>query len=667
MQTMRAGRSSLLILFFVLLFSPLASAQVPNFVEPYEVLYGKPQAVQRTLAPDKMAPSAATLALVQTRTEAMLARLGSVAAALGPGTGQPKLQHWAADVKSGRTEAEKLRDRGKHYAAWRKATSDFLAAEFLSGLLEAFAKEAAQDATSGTGSLSRLNEVRARLDAFQTRLQVVRVSSVSVALALSDAYSEWLDATSLLDLVQNRPDELFTVLEPLGVTIAPEKRAAFLRLLVEPFVVPLIQGLIEDSELELQASQADPLSSVQPDEAALRQLARTYADAARANLRLAQLQRQGRRLPARTPRDEFLSRLGGSLLHQSITFEEQHRDDRGLASALLLLGTSRDAYASSLDELAELQVRLDPAVAAALDSSSLELEMDRLRLNRIVEHEQRAREAAAQAQAVLGHVPALIGMTYLRGQELAAGSAEDREFALALLIKARTLAELAAGLGAAVPRDAAPLTPDQEALAREQRVLACIERLRFSETAMATGYLLKKAPQIGPSEIETVIEAALVKACTRARDLQRSVRPLFWVVLKQGLADWFREVAIFERARPKLTATCSEVRTPLEDMLGHEQCDLLQQAMSQLSDREREIIRLRFDERLQFKELGERLNISEDAARMRVNAALQRLRKFFEDRDALSLYRSLESLWSSGLWASTQKPTKAINPCESRV
>jgi uncharacterized protein (TIGR03435 family) len=63
---------------------------------------------------------------------------------------------------------------------------------------------------------------------------------------------------------------------------------------------------------------------------------------------------------------------------------------------------------------------------------------------------------------------------------------------------------------------------------------------------------------------------------------------------------------------------------------------LLDQAMEQLGKKEHDALVLRFFEGKNFKEVGAALGASEDTARMRVNRALEKLRKFFTKRGVVS-------------------------------
>lgn len=59
---------------------------------------------------------------------------------------------------------------------------------------------------------------------------------------------------------------------------------------------------------------------------------------------------------------------------------------------------------------------------------------------------------------------------------------------------------------------------------------------------------------------------------------------------------------------------------------------MVDEVLLDLKERDRNIIVMRFFTKLSFKEIGQRIDRSEDAARMRLNGALQRLRKIFVKR-----------------------------------
>lgn len=644
---------SVIVWLAVILITSAARGQGASAIEPYEVLYGRPLVIQLRLPTQKMLPSEGTLALVQARTDTLLARVASVSAALGPSPSKQSLKDLATTVHQEESEAADLRNRGKHYAAWRKASVDFLIAEYLTGLVEAAAKEVVQDASGGRGSLSKLPEARARLDQFYTRLQLVRPSSVSVALALAEAYSQWVDATSLLDLVQNHPTELLALMEPHWGTVSAEKRDPFVRWVLEPIMVPVLQWIVEDAELLLQASQSDPISVLRPGESELRRLAKAYTVAARANLAVAAGETEGSKLPSRTPKQQAVGRLSYVLITQRLEYARSHQNDVGMSAVLANLGVSAAAYRASLDELAELHILTSPQVAAASAGGDVAAAISHMRTLGMQLEDLHTLDAAAQAQAALGHVPTPVRLAYQRAQELHEGDAEDQELAQTEQINATTLAQLAAGLASPPPRASFPIDDNGPNVGaeptREDYILACIERLRFSELGAARGFLVNKALQLPEYERDNLIEAALVEACTRARDLRSSVRPYFFEILRNNLAQWYRDVAIFERSAPKLTTTCTGAPDQFEGLLGRQRCTLLQEAMQQLPENDRKLIELKFYEKLSYADLGQRLGIKEDAARQRVNRALNRLRDFFkaQEPDSFSLRLLLRTLWGA--------------------
>jgi RNA polymerase sigma factor (sigma-70 family) len=71
---------------------------------------------------------------------------------------------------------------------------------------------------------------------------------------------------------------------------------------------------------------------------------------------------------------------------------------------------------------------------------------------------------------------------------------------------------------------------------------------------------------------------------------------------------------------------------PMHDETWQQIAPLLDGAMEQLRQKDHDAVVLRFFEGRNFKEVGAALGASEDAAKMRVNRALEKLRKFFAKR-----------------------------------
>jgi RNA polymerase sigma-70 factor (ECF subfamily) len=67
--------------------------------------------------------------------------------------------------------------------------------------------------------------------------------------------------------------------------------------------------------------------------------------------------------------------------------------------------------------------------------------------------------------------------------------------------------------------------------------------------------------------------------------------------------------------------------SPSSIAANHEIADLIRMALLRLPDRHCKVLHLRFDEGLSFPQIGQRLELSEDAARMLFNRAVEGLRR----------------------------------------
>src|SRR5208282_5548050 len=80
----------------------------------------------------------------------------------------------------------------------------------------------------------------------------------------------------------------------------------------------------------------------------------------------------------------------------------------------------------------------------------------------------------------------------------------------------------------------------------------------------------------------------------------------------------------------------SILNEPASDETWNQIAPLLDGAMEQLGQKDHDALVLRFFENKTFAEVGATLGASEDAAKMRVNRALEKLRKFFTKRGVSS-------------------------------
>ena len=112
------------------------------------------------------------------------------------------------------------------------------------------------------------------------------------------------------------------------------------------------------------------------------------------------------------------------------------------------------------------------------------------------------------------------------------------------------------------------------------------------------------------------------------------------------VADWLFRATRFaagklardeeRRSRHEREAAMTHFENVTEDTASHEAWEgiapLMNEALEALSPKDREAVLLRFFERQAFAEVGRDLGTSEDAAKMRVGRALERLRSFFRKR-----------------------------------
>src|SRR6185503_18521664 len=137
---------------------------------------------------------------------------------------------------------------------------------------------------------------------------------------------------------------------------------------------------------------------------------------------------------------------------------------------------------------------------------------------------------------------------------------------------------------------------------------------------------------------------------TRDRDLADEVTQAVFVVLSRKarslptkiiLTGWLYRTARFasgdalksKRRRNKREQEAAIMQTmPDSDSNWDEVAPLLEVAMGQLPEKDRDIILLRFFENKSFKEAGVALGISDDTAQKRIARGLEKLRRFFGNR-----------------------------------
>jgi RNA polymerase sigma-70 factor (ECF subfamily) len=137
-----------------------------------------------------------------------------------------------------------------------------------------------------------------------------------------------------------------------------------------------------------------------------------------------------------------------------------------------------------------------------------------------------------------------------------------------------------------------------------------------------------------PSAVDDVLQdVSLAAIGTPAGSATSVVVPawLYRVAVRQALLH--RRRMGRERRRLKRYAVRHELRNgkpttddPLGWLLADERTALVRQALGKLTSRERELLLLKYTENWSYRELAERLNISESALEARLHRARHRLR-----------------------------------------
>ena len=163
---------------------------------------------------------------------------------------------------------------------------------------------------------------------------------------------------------------------------------------------------------------------------------------------------------------------------------------------------------------------------------------------------------------------------------------------------------------------------------REQRSEAAFTRLAARHLNFVYATCLRETGDAALAE-----DAAQVVFLLLARKAP-ALRP------EQSLSGWLFQTARFaarnarrRESRRKAWEEKAVEQTPsagpAEDALWDRISPAVNDALASLGAKDREAVLLRFADGLSFPELGAALGTSEDAARMRLNRAIERLRRFF--------------------------------------
>lgn len=135
-----------------------------------------------------------------------------------------------------------------------------------------------------------------------------------------------------------------------------------------------------------------------------------------------------------------------------------------------------------------------------------------------------------------------------------------------------------------------------------------------------------------PHQAEDITQAVFVILAKKARSMSRRVILSGWLYQTARLTAATFIRGEIRRARREKEAGMQNIHNEDKSDAWTQVAPLLDTAMASLSEKDRHAVVLRFFDGLSLKEVGKAFDASEDAAKMRVNRAVEKLRLFFTKR-----------------------------------
>src|SRR5581483_7405827 len=135
-----------------------------------------------------------------------------------------------------------------------------------------------------------------------------------------------------------------------------------------------------------------------------------------------------------------------------------------------------------------------------------------------------------------------------------------------------------------------------------------------------------------PHHAEEITQAVFIILATKANKLSRHPMLSGWLHQTARLAAITFLRGEIRRTRREQEACMQTLSDEIEPNLWSQLAPLLDSAIAGLGDKDRYAIVLRFFDGKSMKEIGDALGNNEDAAKVRVNRALEKLRKLFLKR-----------------------------------
>ena len=137
------------------------------------------------------------------------------------------------------------------------------------------------------------------------------------------------------------------------------------------------------------------------------------------------------------------------------------------------------------------------------------------------------------------------------------------------------------------------------------------------------------------SEAEDLVQDCMARAVRGWAGFDGKSTRKNWLfsIARRTLADWFRRERRTARTRQLYMHRISESSTCSSNDVMPEKSELIWSVVSRLSDKQAEIIRLRFAVGLSYQQMSQLLNVPPGTVRSRLHRALITIRQFISEQE----------------------------------